>query len=165
MIFKSLNKDAYLFGSENIIEERCIHAENKEEVKKYLLEKYPQFFPNNKIYEKETKDTAQFFYILIYPLNQWEIDQINKGPWTCAQCGQVHENQYLSRPRINTRLFGDKLWFCQSINDECLNNYKQEYYKNIELPDDETFIKKDSPIYIYKITEKATGKCYIIHIL
>jgi len=162
-VVKSFNKDIdfYGFGAENIVEERLIQASSKTEVKEYLLNKYPQFFQNNKIYEKETKDTAQFFYVVIYPLFSWEINLINQGSWTCAHCGQVYENKYLYRPRYSTKHFGDDVLFCGQNEDLCLNNYKREYYKNIELPDDDIYISKDSPNYIYKITEKASNKCYI----
>lgn len=136
-----------------------IKADNKEEVKQYLLKAYPQFFQNGKVYEKETKDQAQFFYTVIYPLYNYEIEIINEGEWICVQCGQVHENKYISRPYKNERLYGEKL-FC-SETDDCVTKYKKELYKNVDMPDDEAYIKKDSPNYIYKVTEKSTGKCYI----
>lgn len=162
-VVKSVNKEDsyYAFGSQNVIEERLIIAEDKDQVKQILLEKYPQFFPENKIYSKETKDTAQFFYVVIFELYAWERKIIEDGiSWTCSFCGQVHENTYLAKPRTNEKLFGDKM-FCTSDQDYCLNQFKKEYYKDIDLPDDENFIRKDSPNYIYKITEKATGKCYV----
>jgi len=150
----------YSFGSENVIEERFIESESKETVKEYILNKYPQFFQNGKVYSRETKDEAQFFYLLIYPLYNHEVIQVQEGSWSCDQCGQVHESKYHSRPRISRNVFTDKI-FCNTPEDICLNNYKKEYYKDIEMPDDEYYIKSDSPNYIYKITEKSTGKCYI----
>jgi len=162
-VVKSLNNDVFYnsFGSENIIEERLILAENKEEVKAILLEKYPQFFPNNKVYSKETKDTAQFFYVVIFELYDYEKKQLTEDTsWECSYCKHKHSNTYLDRPRTQERLFGDKM-FCKSDEDYCITQYKKEYYKDIELPDDENFIKKDSPVYIYKVTEKASGKCYV----
>jgi len=149
------------FGTIDVIKEPIIHAKDKAEVKNILLEKYPQFFQNGKVYEKETKDQAQFFYVVIYPLYEWEKKQIEEGPWTCSGCGQIHENKYISKPRTSDRLFGSEVMFCKSEEDICLNNYKKEKYKNVEMPDDEVYIKKDSPNYIYKCTEKATGKSYI----
>jgi len=158
-----ITKDIFLgnFGTIDVIKEPLIRAQNKEEVKQILLEKYPQFFQNGKIYEKETKDQAQFFYVIIYPLYEWEKQQIKEGEWVCSSCGQIHENKYVSKPRIAERLFGSDVMFCKSDDDICLNNYKKEKYKNIEFPDDEYYIKKDNPNYIYKCTEKLTGKCYI----
>lgn len=150
----------YSFGSQNIVEERLIEAEDKNEVKEILKYKYPQFFQNGKVYEKETKDEAQFFYVVIYPLYDYEINQINEGSWVCDSCGHKHENKYLSRPYTVDRLFAGKQ-FCSSEGQICLENYKREIYKDIELPDDEIYVKKDSPNYIYKITEKSTGKCYV----
>jgi len=162
-VVKSLNNDVFYnsFGSENIIEERLILAENKEEVKAILLEKYPQFFPTNKVYSKETKDVAQFFYVVIFELYDYEKKQITEDTsWECSYCKHKHSNTYLDRPRMLEKLFGDKM-FCKSDEDYCITQYKKEYYKDIELPDDENYIKKDSPVYIYKVTEKLSGKCYV----
>lgn len=166
-VVKSLNRDNdndgfidVSFGSVNIIEERNIDAENKAEVKDFIKKKYPQFFQNQRVYERESKDTAQFFYVVIFPLYKWEINQINEGEWICSQCGHKHENKYISTPIINDRIFPNDL-FCKSDDNACLNAFKKEYYKDIELPDDENYIKKFTPTYIYKITEKSTNKCYI----
>ena len=162
-VVKSISiSDSVFFGrGEDIVKEPLIEGVDKSDVKKQLMELYPLFFQNNKVYEKETKDNAQFFYVVIFPLYNWEIEQINEGSWVCASCGQVHENKYISRPQTNERLFGKEIMFCKSDGDVCINNYKKNKYKNIEFPDDEAFIKKDSPNYIYKCTEKSTGKCYI----
>jgi hypothetical protein len=154
--------DDFGFDTVEVIREPLIEAKDKNEVKQILLNKYPQFFQNNKVYEKETKnDKAQFFYVVIYPLYRWEIGQIEEGEWICASCGQVHENKYISKPRINERLFGADKLFCKSEDDICIENYKKDIYKNIELPDDTHYINKNSPNYIYKCTEKLTGKSYI----
>ena len=40
-----------------------------------------------------------------------------------------------------------------------MSQYAKELYKDIDMPDDNYFIKADSPNYIYKITEKATKTC------
>lgn len=164
-VVKSLNDDGYYhFGSKTMVEESLIKAENKAEVKVYLLNKYPQFFQNNKVYEKETKDKAQFFYVLIYPLSQYELDLVNSGEWACDSCGQIHENRYVNKPIISKKLFPDKL-FCRDLehSGHCLEKFKCEYYSKygLDMPDNESYIRNDSPNYIYKITEKATGKCYI----
>lgn len=152
--------DSYHFADKVEIRIPVIEAPNKEWVKTYLLENYPQFFQNGKVYERETKDKAQFFYVVIYPLYEWEKRQIEEGQWTCSECGQVHENKYVSRPFVNDRLFAGMI-FCKSENNVCYETYKKNFYKDIELPDDEHYIKRDSPNWIYKITEKSTGKCYI----
>lgn len=166
-VVKSLNYNEYAnaepnqYMSQNIIEERLIEADNKDEVKKYLLNKYPQFFQVGKVYEKETKDTAQFFYAVIYPLFAWEVNLLNSGEWVCASCGHIHPNKYISRPRIEERLFKDLL-FCRGDNDHsCLEDYKRKQFSNVDFPDDTAFIRHDSLNYIYKITEKSTNKCYV----
>lgn len=162
-VVKSIAYSDNIFGFDKveIVREPIIEAADKAEVKQFLLNKYPQFFQNGKVYEKETKDTAQFFYVVIFPLYEWEKNQIAEGQWACASCGQVHDNKYVSRPRVNEKLFGANIMFCRTDDDLCLNNYKKEKYKNVEFPDDEYHIRIDSPNYIYKCTEKATGKCYI----
>jgi hypothetical protein len=162
-VVKSINSGDFYnsFGSENIVKEPLIVAKDKEEVRRMLQEKYPQFFPDGKVYTRETKDIAQFFYVVIYELFEWERQQIDcPTKWECAHCKQSHENTYLSKPRKFEKLFGD-LMFCKSEEDYCLEAFKKEKYKDVEMPDDEYFIKKDSPNYIYKITEKETGKCYV----
>lgn len=156
-VVKSLN-DLNAFDSVTIVKEKLIEATDKNEVKQKLIELYPQFFPEKKIFEKETKDKAQFFYVIIYPLLNWELQYIEEGAWTCSHCGQVHENKYISKPYRHERQFGDHL-FC--LESDCADNFKKEMYRDIEFPDDITFIKKDSPNYIYKCTEKSSGKCYI----
>jgi hypothetical protein len=164
-VVKSIGTESgsYFGGDNDVLREPIIDAADKNEVKEILKRNHPQFFQNSKVYEKETKDTAQFFYVVIYPLYNWEMEQINEGKWICSSCGHVHENKYISKPRYSEKLFGKDILFCRSgDNGElCLNNYKRDKYKNIDFPDDENYIKKDSPNYIYKCTEKSTGKCYI----
>lgn len=111
-VVKSLTSNwGETFGSVDVVREPFIEAKDKSEVKKILLEKYPQFFQNGMVYEKETKDKAQFFYVVIYPLYEYEKKQIDEGQWVCSSCGNVHENKYVSRPRTNEKLFGsDKLF-------------------------------------------------------
>lgn len=151
----------YGFDTIEVIREPIIEAKDTAEVRKIIAERYPQFFPNGKVYSKETKDEAQFFYVLVYPLYQYEIDQIKKGNWKCSFCGQIHENTYVSRPRINERLFGNDVLFCNSEDDHCMKEFLKLKNDGIEIPDDVNYIKQDAPNYIYKITEKATGKCYV----
>jgi hypothetical protein len=152
-----------------VLREPLIEAKDKAEVKAILLEKYPQFFQNGKVYEKETKDQAQFFYVVIFPLYQHEIELIKEGKWKCDYCGHIHENKYFSRP-LASRKFDGKI-FCGSDyktgNDivsepDCYERWKKEVaFKDVDLPDDLNYINVDSLNYIYKITEKATGKCYV----
>lgn len=162
-VVKSItNKDDYWgFDTVEVIREPLIEAKDKAEVKKILSDRYPQFFQNGKVYERETKDQAQFFYVVIFPLYEHEKKQIEKGSWTCASCGQIHENRYFSRPRYSERLFGLDTLFCQSDDDHCMKEFIKSKNDGIEIPDDVNFIKADSPNYIYKCTEKKTGKCYI----
>jgi len=160
-VVKSLNKVESVFDSVEVIREPIIEASDKAEVKKILLEMYPQFFQSGKVYEKETKDIAQFFYVVIFPLYEWENDLINQGAWSCSSCGHIHENKYVSKPRLNSRLFGEDIMFCRSDDDHCMNEYKKFKFAGIELQDNYNYITTESPNYIYKCTEKSTGKSYI----
>lgn len=165
----ALKNDSFGFDTVEILREPLIEAEDKSEVKKILLEKYPQFFQNGKVYEKETKDQAQFFYVVIFPLYQHEINLIEEGSWKCDYCGHVHENKYISRPIVSKKFEG-KI-FCGSDyntgNDiieapDCYEKWKREVmFKNYDLPDDLNYINVYSLNYIYKCTEKSTGKSYI----
>lgn len=143
----------------NIVRIPLMMAEDKKEVKAFLLSEYPQFFQKDKVYEKETKDKVQFFYVVIFELYQYEIDLIKEGEWTCSQCGHVHKNAYENRPIANKRLFGNDILFC---NRDCMNEYKKTKFDGLQMFEDEDhYLKEESPNYIYKITEKSTGKCYI----
>ena len=165
----SISNEYSGFSIVDVIREPLIEAKDKSEVKSILLEKYPQFFQNGKVYEKETKDSAQFFYVVIFPLYEHEKRLIDEGEWKCDYCGHIHENKYISRP-IKSRKFEGKM-FCgcdyKTGNDiisdsDCYERWKKEIlFKNSELPDDLNYINVDSINYIYKITEKLTGKCYI----
>lgn len=160
-VVKSLTED-HFYGVGNVIREPLIEAKDKTEVKQILLEKYPQFFPTGKVYERESKkDKAQFFYVVIYPLYNYEKQEVEEGEWKCAYCGQVYENKYISRPRVDSRLLGEDIMFCRSDDDTCYRKYVYSTSNNGEIPDDLHYITKDSPNYIYKITEKSTGRCYI----
>ena len=164
-VVKSIaSKDEYYaggFDTVEIIREPLIEAKDNAEVKSILLERYPQFFPNGKVYSKETKDQAQFFYVLVYPLYDYEKQQIDKGEWKCAACGHVHANTYVNRPRFNERMFGLDVLFCKSDDDYCMKEFIKSKNDGIEIPDDMNYVKTDSPNYIYKCTEKSTNKCYI----
>jgi Zn-finger protein len=157
----STKHEYYGFNTVEVFREPIIEARDTAEVRKIMAERYPQFFPTGKVYSKETKDDAQFFYVLIYPLYNYELQQIEKGEWKCASCGSIHKNAYESPPRINERLFGINTWFCKSEDDYCMKEFLKSKNDGIEIPDDINYIKSDSPNYIYKCTEKTTNKCYI----
>lgn len=162
-VVKSISTKHEYFGFDTVevVREPIIQAKDTSEVRKIMAERYPQFFPTGKVYSKETKDDAQFFYVLVYPLYSYELQQIEKGEWECASCGHVHKNAYESKPRINERLFGLDTWFCKSDDDYCMKEFLKSKNDGIEIPDDVNYIKADSPNYIYKCTEKSTNKCYI----
>lgn len=156
-VVKSINQSYW--GSETVHREPVIEANDKSHVKEILLEMFPQFFQNGKIYERESKDQAQFFYVLIYELYAWEISAIQKGSWSCEGCGKDHENRYIAIPYKDYRDIDSEKEYCSK---DCFNShFISQYQTDGEMPDNMIFVKKDSPIYIYKITEKETGRCYI----
>lgn len=170
-IVKSKQPHDMSFIDATIIYEKLIYAKDKKDVKKILMEKYPQFFPENKVYEKESvKNPNQIFYVLIYPLREFEIILMNEGEWVCSGCGQKYENKYLKPPKNYTKI-GKDYNFCNYYEkgrdpnidpDICLNLFKGKVEENgIEPPDNMMFVNSDSCSYIYKVTEKATGKSYI----
>lgn len=170
-IVKSKQPHDMSFIDATIIYEKFIYAKDKKDVKKILMERYPQFFPENKVYEKESvKNPNQIFYVLIYPLREFEIILMNEGEWVCSGCGQKYENKYLNPPKNYTKI-GKDYNFCNYYEkgrdpnidpDICLNLFKGKVEKNgIEPPDNMMFVSSDSCSYIYKVTEKATGKSYI----
>lgn len=170
-IVKSKQPHDMSFIDATIIYEKLIYAKDKKDVKKILMERYPQFFPENKVYEKESvKNPNQIFYVLIYPLREFEIILMNEGEWVCSGCGQKYENKYLNPPKNYTKIGKDNN-FCNYYEkgrdpnidpDICLNLFKGKVEENgIEPPDNMMFVSSDSCSYIYKVTEKATGKSYI----
>lgn len=170
-IVKSKQPNDMNFMEATIIYDKLIYAKDKEEVKKILIEKYPQFFPDNKVYEKESKkNTSQIFHASIYPLREYEILLMNQGEWVCAGCGQKYENRYINSPKTYGKM-GKNYEFCNYYEkdrdpkidvDICLNLFKGKIEENgIEPPDNMSFVTSDSCSYIYKITEKATNKSYI----
>lgn len=168
-VVKSIALKDYASGFDTIdvLREPVIEAESKNQVKQILAEKYPQFFQNGKVYERETKDQAQFFYVVIFPLFGHEKQLIEEGEWVCDYCGHVHENKYISRP-IVSRKFEGKI-FCGNdyksgnniIEPECYEKWKRNHFKDSDLPDDLNYINEGSLNYIYKVTEKSSGKSYV----
>lgn len=170
-IVKSKQPHDMNFMEATLIYEKLIYAKDKKDVKKILMERYPQFFPENKVFEKESaKNPNQIFYVLIYPLREFEIILINEGEWICSGCGQKYENKYLNPPKNYTKI-GKNYNFCNYYEkgrdpnidpDICLNLFKGKVEENgIEPPDNMMFVTSDSCSYIYKVTEKSTGKSYI----
>lgn len=153
-VVKSLVSQSSFFGVEEVLRYPMITAKSKEEVKKTLVEMHPEFFQNGKIYERETSDSAQFFYAIITPVKEYDLKLIREGSWTCVNCFNTHPNKYVDRPRMSYKFGTDPVLFC---NDKCYNEYKSKHPSG----DDFNYINKDSKNYIYKITEKSSGKCYI----
>lgn len=158
-VVKSIIKFDGFFNTLEVVNVPIIEAETKDDVKAHVLKAYPQFFQNDNLYQRETKDEAQFFYVVIDKLSNWQLGKINEGEWSCKNCETIHENKYIYRPRYTTKPPFQDLLFCD--NNACFDEYKKDYYKDVELPDDEYHVKSDSLNYIYKCTEKSTDKSYI----
>lgn len=174
-LIKTLQGNNVDWQKSTLVSERLIYANDKSEVKHFLKTKYPEFFPDGKVFEKESKTNPfQFSYVLIYELQNHEIIALNGGSWTCAGCGQTHSDRYTSPPKTYSKL-GDKYEFCNpryysdpdeyrhefGRDDPCLKLFRSSDDEAGMMIDDHRFIRPDAPTYIYKITEKSTGKCYI----
>lgn len=154
--------------------QKFIKAENKEEAKKIILEEYPQFFQNWKIYTRETKDQAQFFYVLIYEFSDFYKKEIEEE-WKCDFCWKIHKNQIEEWNIITTNRKFPWKKFCSSLRPrldisdnidfeivwDCAGKYEEDFYKKWNLEDNTTYVWEKSSYFIYKITEKKTGKSYI----
>lgn len=165
------NMNSYDWGNKTVVQE-TIKAESKEEAKKIIMEKYPLFFQNWKIYSRETKDEAQFFYVLIYEYSKFWIDEWEK-PWECSYCKKIHENS-IENLKTSSSKFPWK-YFCSWWNPRtswgeerdfvemkgCIEWFEEEFYKNNNEEDNNYYISETSKYYIYKITEKNTWKSYI----
>ena len=165
--------DSMDFWNKTIVQE-TIKAKSKEEAKKIILEKYPQFFQNWKVYSRQTKDKAQFFYVLLYEYSDWHLKEWEKE-WECDFCKKKHENSIESEHlKVKNRKFEWK-FFCSSPNpkvswnDEidfvelksCASMYEEDFYKKNNLEDNQYYVHDNSKYYIYKITEKESWKSYI----
>lgn len=146
-----------------------IKAESKDEAKKIILNKYPQFFQNWKIYTRETKDEAQFFYVLIYEYWKYWIEEGMKE-WECSYCWKIHENS-IEYIKTKSNKFPWKS-FCSSWSmgiwgeekpdiPSCLEWYERDFYRNNNIEDNQYYINEKSKYFIYKITEKKSSKSYI----
>jgi len=161
------------FWNITIVQE-TIKASSKDEAKKIVLEKYPQFFQNGKVYSRETKDESQFFYVLLYEYTGYNLIEGEKE-WTCDFCNKKHPNSLETEHlKQKDRKFEDKV-FCKAPNAKydniddieliklpsCLDWYKEKFYRENNIEENEHYIKANSNYYIYKITEKETWKSYI----
>ena len=94
---------------------------------------------------------------MIYELNTYETKQVeNNTNWKCEFCGKIHENTYLYPPFKKDNWFDGKL-FCKNEENYCFNEYIKLKNSNNDLLDDPRYVKYDSPVFIYKITEKTSG--------
>lgn len=117
-------------------------VEKKEEVKNHILENHGDFFPNGKVFQKRKEGEfvyANIFELSDYWLNYWTDEQ------PCLHCGAIRTNLESKNQGVSTN-------FC-SI--ECKNKYSEL----VSIAEDRECSSKKS--YIYKITHKKSGKCYI----
>lgn len=110
----------------------------KEDVKKQLLIDFVDLFPNGKVYQKFKND--EYVYALIY-----ELDDYWYKYWTsekeCLCCGK----KVKVIEQHNMGIHSD--YCCIDCEKSDLEKYNNSFKNNL--------------IYIYKITQKSTNKCYI----
>ena len=133
------------FFSEQVERKIYYDIETKKEVLKRILEDYPEYFD-----EKVPQRTSQneFFFVNIYELDEyWE--KFWNEPVFCKYCG---ENPI---KKIDKKNYGDDGYYF------CCKEHK-ETYRNNRLEQDVRVYKSNHTVgFVYKITEKATGKVYI----
>lgn len=124
--------------------ERVIYrnVDGKNEVKKKLIEDYPEFFPSGKVFQKR-KD-GELVYCLIYELDEY-WDKYWNQVIECPNCGA--KTTKIQKANMD----GWHLDFC---SEKC----KKEYERTHEFHNEKIY---ECDIYIYKITQKSTGKCYV----
>lgn len=131
-----------------------IECNSKQEVCQQLQERYPEYFDGNKVAQKLTKKSEQLVYVTIY-----ELDDYWSGYWKqeveCKVCGKkvqlVDIRNHLGH--IDLSAFACSLE-CQEQLPDVLEKYRaaqsEEYWNS-----------RCDYYYIYKITHKLTGRCYV----
>lgn len=134
-MINSQNKETLIRG--------IVDAEDKKEVKKYILEKHGDFFPNGQLFQK--RKAHEIVYVNIFELSDSWLSY-----WTAEM--RCHFCEKFITTKIESRNMGGYIRFC---SDEC----ESEHSKYVEITDDESH--KYQKAYIYKITQISTNKCYI----
>ena len=126
--------------------------ETKQEVLEEVKNLYPELFADKvKVPQRTKKDEYNVPFVKIYPSTEyWEEKWLEKIP--CTVCGKSGA----SRIELQNKQLPKKPYFCSS---ECSSAYnplaermqiQEEHYNNI------------CPYYyIYKVTNKEDGKCYV----
>lgn len=135
--------------------QNIIEAENKQQVCDYIQEHHPEYFDGNKVAQKLTKKSEQLVYVTIF-----ELDDYWKGYWTqdcvCKVCGKTV-------PLIQVKNMDESLsnpyQFACSL--ECKEKLPEVLQELREAASEEYWNQQRDYYYIYKITHKLTGRCYI----
>ena len=161
-IFKAYIKVVKFLADKDFIQstvatEKKIIAVDKKEAKNIVLELYPELFQENKIYERSTKDQAQFFFVTLQDHGEYIEKQELERRWFCFECKRLHEGITNEDKPYKSKFLGEELYFCNS--SICYDNFMKK--KSNFSSEESCYIKEESFFYIYKITEKKTGKSYI----
>lgn len=129
-------------------------AEDKTSLCRWLESEYPEYFEGNKVAQKLSKKTEQIVFVTIFPLTDYW-----KEYWTssveCVTCGKQ-----VPLIEIQPNL-GEIYLPTFTCCPECRANMEQALQQRKEDNYDEYWSKRCGYYYIYKITHKTNGKCYI----
>ena len=149
-----LIESTYNTFSRPTLAQEIISAQSKQDVLKYIQENYPEYFDGNKVAQKLSKKSEQLVYVTIF-----ELDEYWKKYWTseveCCVCGKkvplIQIKNHLSDIYLPTFTCCPE---CESKKSDALQQKREESY-------DDYWSSRCDYYYIYKITNKLNGKCYI----
>lgn len=149
-----LATDRYDTFNRPVLVQNIVEKENKQEVLRYIESEYPEYFEGNKVAQKLSKKSEQIVYVTIF-----ELDEYWKSYWTqtikCAVCGRevplLSINQNLGYVQLNRFTCSPECELAYPEHSAMVRDQQNEDYWN----------SRCNYYYIYKITHKVTGKCYI----
>lgn len=135
----------YEFYTEQVERTLYFDVATKKEVLTKIKEDYPEYF-TDKVPQRTSN--GEFFFVNVYELDdKWEAFWTEKIP--CTYC---KENP-VSRIEIKNNDYNGSYFCCQ--------DHKEKYSEEKAKEDTRIYENNGIKGYIYKITEKATGKVYI----
>lgn len=115
---------------------------------RFLEEEYPEYFDGNKVCQKLSKKSEQIVYVSIYELNDY-WSKYWKQEIECKVC-------HRKVPLIQAKNHVGRL-----SNFICSVSCEEKLRETAENEVDEYWNEKCPYYFIYKITNKITGKVYI----
>lgn len=140
--------DNYDSFNRPVLTQGIVEKENKKEVIRFLEEEYPEYFDGNKVCQKLSKKSEQIVYVSIYELNEYWANYWKQE----IECKVCHRKV----PLIQVKNHVGRL-----NNFICSVSCEEKLREIAENEVDEYWNERCPYYYIYKITNKITGKVYI----